>query len=119
LDTNVDLSRRFVLGIRPEDLWISHGEGSVAGNGEIFFSEWRGEYQVVLVSAAGGTEHWLTLLAPEDVPFRLGDPVAVATDPRRVHLFDAETERNVLLDLSEDHPLPQGEAVQAGGRASA
>jgi ABC-type sugar transport system ATPase subunit len=94
----LDLLGRFTLGIRPEDLRICSRDDPLAcGQGEVFFSEWRGEYEVILLSRPGSAEHWLTLLAAENLAFRLGERLAVAADPERVHLFDAN-DRNVLSD---------------------
>jgi ABC-type sugar transport system ATPase subunit len=119
LDADLDLSRRYVVGIRPEDLVIAEDPAApVWGRGEVFFSEWRGEYQVTLVSRPGGAEHWLTLLAPADRALEIGRGVALSGDPALVHLFDAETEKNVAVELLSGPATPArepGQVVRAGG----
>ncbi len=122
IDAGVDLTRKFVLGIRPEDLRVVRDGWPVCGRGKVFFSEWRGEYQVVLISELGVTAHWLTLLGPAGISFSLGEAVALTTDPELVQIFDADTEKNVLLELGEERPQGESvpeEAVQAKRRAHA
>jgi ABC-type sugar transport system ATPase subunit len=119
LEANLDLTGRYVVGIRPEDLVIAgDAAGDVWGHGEVFFSEWRGEYQVTLVSRPGGTEHWMTLLAPADRVLETGRRVALSGDPALVHVFDAETERNVVVELDSSAGMSArvpGQVVRTGG----
>jgi ABC-type sugar transport system ATPase subunit len=123
LDTEIDLSRPYVLGIRPEDLAISlREEEPIWGTGEVFFSEWRGEYQVILVSRPGGTEHWLTLLAAPDLPIAGGHAVRLTGNPDLVHVFDAETEENLLAEVANGPPRSatrESETVPARGSTGA
>jgi ABC-type sugar transport system ATPase subunit len=122
LDSGLDPARSFVLGVRPEDLHIASGEGEACGRGEVFFSEWRGEYQVLLISKPGVTAHWLTLLAPPDASFPIGEAVPLTTDPDAVHIFDAETQRNVAVELGDgrrEAETAPSEAVEASKWAHA
>jgi ABC-type sugar transport system ATPase subunit len=123
LDAEIDLSRPYVLGIRPEDLAISlREEEPIWGAGEVFFSEWRGEYQVILVSQPGGTEHWLTLLAAPDLSIVGGQAVRLTGNPDLVHVFDAETEQNLLAGGANGPPRSvtlESETVLARGSTSA
>jgi ABC-type sugar transport system ATPase subunit len=96
LTSGLDLSDRFVLGIRPEDVLLCTPESDRAsGQGDVFFSEWRGEYQVVLLTRPASQEPWLTLLTDEALVVNVGDRVGVHIEPDGVHLF-AENERNVF-----------------------
>jgi multiple sugar transport system ATP-binding protein len=119
LEANLDLSGRYVVGIRPEDLAIVDDDAEhVWGHGEVFFSEWRGEYQVTLLSRPGGAEHWLTLLAAADQALEIGRRVALSGDPGLTHLFDAGTQKNVAVGLSSGSSAPTrepGQVVRAGG----
>jgi ABC-type sugar transport system ATPase subunit len=119
LEASLDLSARYVVGIRPEDLVIvDDAAAGVWGHGEVFFSEWRGEYQVTLVSRPDGTEHWLTLLAPADQVLETGRRVALSGDPALVHVFDAETEKNVVVELDSSRGTSArepGQVVRTGG----
>jgi hypothetical protein len=123
LDAEIDLSRPYVLGIRPEDLAISlREEEPIWGTGEVFFSEWRGEYQVILVSQPGGTEHWLTLLAAPGLSIAAGHAVRLTGNPDLVHVFDAETEQNLLAGGANGAPRSvtrESETVPARGSTSA
>ena len=87
--------REIVMGLRPE-----HGELAAPGGGhltaEVFFSEWFGTHQVVMLSRPGRRDHWLTVIAEFDRRLNAGDPVTVAVDPRRMSFFDPETERNLV-----------------------
>jgi multiple sugar transport system ATP-binding protein len=117
IGSGVDLTRAFVLGIRPEDLAVAPDPQHECGRGEIFFSEWHGDYQVVLVSEVGREDHWLTVLAPHDRTFRPGGGVSLTTNADLVHLFDRDTGRNVLMDLDGHEPVDIGrpQIVGAGG----
>jgi ABC-type sugar transport system ATPase subunit len=111
----LDLSRSYRLGIRPEDLSIARGDGDgVAGHGEVFFSEWRGEYQVVMLNHVGGEKHWLTLVTDAHLSLKEGERVALTCDPGSVHVFDDEALHNVLLERTVDRSRGQ-----AGGGARA
>ena len=119
--SGLDLSRRFTLGIRPEDLFLS-GPGSdrVGGGAEVFFVEWRGEYEVVLLTKPGSEDPWLTLLTEESLAVNVGDSVGIQVDPARVHLFD-EQERNLFV-AGPDHAageVPFMDAEQQATRTSA
>ncbi len=81
------------LGIRPEDLRIAAGSGSLTSATD---APWRG--RVVLVERLGGTSHvhfdvgphrLLASVSGESVP-EVGDVVDVQVLPARVHLFGAD-----------------------------
>lgn len=117
LTRGIDPGRQYILGIRPEDLSIVPGEGEVpCGHGEVFFSEWRGEHQVVLISKPEGREHWLTVLTSDEIRVSEEEAVTLAVNPGVVHVFDAETQRNVLVEAPSPAPTDSGltETVQAG-----
>jgi ABC-type sugar transport system ATPase subunit len=119
--SGLDLSRRFTLGIRPEDLFLSApAPDRVGGRGEVFFVEWRGEYEVVLLTKPGSEDPWLTLLTEESLAVNVGDSVGIQVDPARLHLFD-EQERNLFVH-GRDHAtgeVPSMDAEQQATRTSA
>jgi ABC-type sugar transport system ATPase subunit len=83
--------RDVVMGLRPE-----HGELVADGiAAEVFFSEWFGTHQVVMLSRPGRGDRWLTVIAPFDRELRPGDAVRIAVDGRRMSFFDPDTERNL------------------------
>lgn len=120
--SGIDLSRQFVLGVRPEDMSLSApGSPQACAHAEVFFSEWRGEYQVVLLTRSGSREHWLTLLAEESLNVRVGESVGLEVDPARVHLFD-EQEQNVFARLGrkpEAGETPRASEDEQAARTSA
>jgi ABC-type sugar transport system ATPase subunit len=87
--------REVVMGLRPE-----HGELAGPGGGdisaEVFFSEWFGTHQVVMLSRPARRDHWLTVIAESDRHLRPGDRVRIAVDARRMSFFDPVTERNLV-----------------------
>jgi len=88
-------AREVVMGLRPE-----HGELAASGHGdlaaEVFFSEWFGTHQVVMLSRPGRRDHWLTVIAEFDRKLLAGDSVTVVIDARRLSFFDPATERNLV-----------------------
>jgi ABC-type sugar transport system ATPase subunit len=83
--------RDVVMGLRPE-----HGELAQDGiAADVFFSEWFGTHQVVMLSRPGRRDHWLTVIAPFDRKLRPGDGVRIAVDATRMSFFDPDTERNL------------------------
>jgi multiple sugar transport system ATP-binding protein len=120
MGSGLDLSRRFTLGIRPEDLFLSSpGSDRVCGHGEVFFAEWRGEYEVVLLTKPQSEEPWLTLLTEESLTVNVGDTLGVHVDPARVHLFD-EKERNLFVRGPEPAgEVPSMDAEEQATRTSA
>jgi len=118
MGSGVDLSRRFTLGIRPEDLFLSSpGSDRVCGRAEVFFAEWRGEYQVVLLTQPGSEEPWLTLLTEESLAVNIGDSVGLQVDPARVHLFD-EQERNLFVGEPERAGTGEGSSIDEEQQAT-
>lgn len=86
--------REVVMGLRPE-----HGELTADGHGvpaEVFFAEWFGTHQVVMLSRPGRRDHWLTVIAEFDRHLSAGDRVHVAVDAQRMSFFDPVTERNLV-----------------------
>jgi ABC-type sugar transport system ATPase subunit len=117
--TAADLSGRFVLGVRPEDLSLCSPEsGRANGRGEVFFSEWRGEYQVVLLTKPGSQDPWLTVLTEEALVVNVGDRVGLEVEPARVHLFDSE-ERNVFVRERGSGEVPPADSSMQAARTSA
>ena len=118
MGSGLDLSRRFTLGIRPEDLFLSSPESDrVCGRAEVFFAEWRGEYEVVLLTKPGSEEPWLTLLTEESLSVDVGDSVGLQVDPARVHLFD-EQERNLFVREPERAGADEGPSIDEEQQAT-
>jgi ABC-type sugar transport system ATPase subunit len=90
-----DLSGPIVAGIRPEHVSVAR-DGSPSGAGTVFFAEWFGSFQAVVVSHRGRDDHWLTLLAEPDEDFTVGSPVEFAVNAAEIVFFDPQTERNLL-----------------------
>jgi len=81
--------REVVLGVRPEDVEVgSAGPADLAG-------------QIVLVSSLGSEQHVnvqvddveLIVRAPKEARLAVGDQIGLKVDPRRLHLFDAASDR--------------------------
>jgi ABC-type sugar transport system ATPase subunit len=87
--------RDVVMGLRPE-----HGELVAPGAGhltaEVFFAEWFGTHQVVMLTRPGRREHWLTVITEFDREIHAGDRATVAVETTRLSFFDPETERNLV-----------------------
>ena len=79
-----------VVGVRPEDLHLESGDGRNAGSGridaEVSVVESLGSETVLLVRCQDGTR--LAVRTVPRSPYRPGDPVRLAVDPDRCHLFD-------------------------------
>ncbi len=97
--TQGDGSRNVTLGIRPEDMRVTRG----ASPGDDLGAAVRG--RVALVERLGGSSHvhfdvgphrLLAVVTGDDVP-GIGETIAVAVPPSRVHLF-ATDGRRLLAD---------------------
>jgi multiple sugar transport system ATP-binding protein len=86
--------RKVIIGVRPEDV---HLEPTTAENGvaraEVYAVEPLGDE--TLVNLQLGEEQVRTRLGPL-VPYRPGDIVSVTLDPKKLHIFDAQTEQAIL-----------------------
>jgi ABC-type sugar transport system ATPase subunit len=87
---------RVKVGIRPEHVRLERGANG-GFTGDVFFKEWLGDYQVVLLSEPGLEDHWLTLLTPPEQPVKIGERVRFGVDVAALNLFDAETGKNILV----------------------
>jgi ABC-type sugar transport system ATPase subunit len=91
---------RVKVGIRPEHARLETGaNGGFAG--DVFFKEWLGDYQVVLLSEPGLQDHWFTLLTSPEQAVRIGQRVRFAVDVAALNLFDADTGENILASPGE------------------
>jgi multiple sugar transport system ATP-binding protein len=87
--------REVVMGLRPEyGELVAPGAGQLTA--EVFFSEWFGTHQVVMLSRPGRGDRWLTVITEFDREIHAGDPATVAIDTARLSFFDPETERNLI-----------------------
>ncbi len=84
---NGDKSRRFIVGLRPQNLTLSSEDKPLAA--EVLINEYLGE-RAILTVRNGATQ--FRALVPPDTGLKRGDPVQLGYDPRDVMIFDAETE---------------------------
>jgi multiple sugar transport system ATP-binding protein len=83
--------RGVVLGLRPEDVELANGRAADL------------EGRVVLVSPLGSEQHVNVAIGDSELVFRLGkearvapgDTLGLVVDPRRVHLFDPQSEASL------------------------
>jgi len=93
--------RDVTLGIRPEHLAITTGNGAGAINAVVDMSEMMGSEIYLHITACG--KDCVVRIATTDLPqaykhgFTLGDKVAVTFDVRLSHIFDSKTQKNLLL----------------------
>jgi ABC-type sugar transport system ATPase subunit len=76
--------RQVVLGIRPEHLTVGPTEPANA-RGEVYMVEPMGREQVIDVRIG---EHALQVIVPASQTLRVGEPVGLAFDASKLHLFD-------------------------------
>jgi ABC-type sugar transport system ATPase subunit len=96
-----------VVGARPEDLRLGPIDGALTQGalaGRVFFCEPRGDVDIVLVrldrprGAEAGplSRDLVTLEIPSGTAFKEGDAVEIGLPEHALHVFDAESGRNVL-----------------------
>ena len=83
--------RKVVLGLRPEDADLANGQGANLFGTVVLLSPLGSEQHVNL--AVGDNE--IVVRLPKDVRTSPGDRLGLRVDPRRLHLFDAETGINL------------------------
>ncbi|MFC5367136.1 ABC transporter ATP-binding protein [Salinirubrum litoreum] len=89
---------RLVLGIRPEDIRLAEESGGNTIETRVDVVEPVGSDNYLYVTLAGQE---CTVRADADVRPSTGDSALVTFDESDVHLFDAETETNVLTQTDE------------------
>jgi alpha-glucoside transport system ATP-binding protein len=87
-----DVGATVKVGVRPEDLVATDGPGIFAG--QISIVEALGETTLLYFHPQGGGDPIIAKL-PGIHKFERGQTVQLATDPRKLHLFDA-TEKSYL-----------------------
>jgi multiple sugar transport system ATP-binding protein len=96
-----------VVGARPEEMRLAGLEGTMTEGalaGRVFFREPRGDVDVVLVrldrtpGAEAGplSRDLVTVEIPSGTTFKEGDAVEVGLPERALHVFDAQSGRNLL-----------------------
>lgn len=84
-----DLPPKAVLAIRPEHMRLTGADGSEADlRAEVYVTEPSGREQIVTVRGGGQT---LSVIAPADAEVGIGQPIGLAVDRERLHLFDTES----------------------------
>jgi len=92
--------RDVTIGIRPEDLWDSpemlekFKDSTVHGTVEVY--EMLGSTSNLYVDIDG---HQVTAKVEPDTKKRVGDTVTLAFDNNKIHVFDNDTNENLLVDL--------------------
>ncbi len=85
--------RAMTAGIRPQDIALSLSPVADAMAAEVQMVQLLGPEKLVEVTAAG---RMLSVIVDAVVPVKAGERAWLLFDPLRVHLFDADTQRNVL-----------------------
>ncbi|HSE79904.1 MAG TPA: ABC transporter ATP-binding protein [Alphaproteobacteria bacterium] len=80
-----------VLGVRPEHVALAD-DGPLRG--QIYGLEYMGARQIVTVETAAGH---VKVRVPAGERLRIGENVGLRPDPSRAHLFDAATERALVM----------------------
>jgi ABC-type sugar transport system ATPase subunit len=89
-----DLPAQAVLAIRPEHMRLTRADEPEADiRGEVYVTEPSGREQIVTVR---GGEQTLSVIAPADVETGIGEPIGLAIDRERLHLFDTESGTRLL-----------------------
>jgi multiple sugar transport system ATP-binding protein len=84
----VEAQRPLLLGVRAEDLSLDHRDEAASLRGELYAIEPLGDRTLVDVSVGGVV---LKVKARPSASGEPGEPLAVAVDLDRAHLFDADT----------------------------
>ncbi len=90
---NAGLERELVAGIRPQDISLSLSPVPGALECEVQMVQLLGPEKMVEVIVAG---RMLAVIVDADLQIAMGQRVWIAFDPARLHLFDAQSEGNVL-----------------------
>lgn len=96
--TPLHSGRRYIIGIRPQQMAIAAPDPSVSGrvSGTIFAVETLGSRVVFDVDVGGSILRVVTSVdTARKFPDRIGDPIAVSIDADFIYLFEAETGRTV------------------------
>jgi ABC-type sugar transport system ATPase subunit len=88
-------NRALVLGVRPQDVMIAPQPAAGELSGKVELIQLVGSEKLLDLALPGGVR--LTAEVRADLPVAAGQAVGVQFDPRQVHLFDAATQRNILL----------------------
>src|SRR4051794_38644691 len=82
-------SQPMTLGMRPEDLSLDRRDAAASLPATVYALEPLGDRTLVDIEVG---PHRLRVKAPPTASYDLGEPVQVAVDLDRVHLFDSESE---------------------------
>ena len=86
-----------IVGVRPQHLSILPGPEKETLSATISVFEFLGEIGNLTVSSK---DLDLSVLAPPDFDIREGETIQAYYDPKRVLLFDSETEKNLIFEIS-------------------
>jgi len=81
-----------ILGVRPEDVALSHEASLDALPGEVFVVEDLGNERLVTIDLGG---QFAVARTVADAPAEMGDRVWLGFAPERAHLFDPVSERRI------------------------
>jgi ABC-type sugar transport system ATPase subunit len=86
--------RELVLGVRPQDIVVAPERANGELTGTVELIQLVGSEKLLDVALPGGIR--LTAEVRAELPIGVGQEIGVEFDPRRIHLFDAQTQANVL-----------------------
>ena len=86
--------RELVLGVRPQDIVVTLERAADALAGKVELIQLVGSEKLLDVALPGGIR--LTAEVRAELPVSAGQEIGVRFDPKRIHLFDAASQANVL-----------------------
>jgi ABC-type sugar transport system ATPase subunit len=84
------------VGVRPQHLSILPGPEKETLSATVSVFEFLGEIGNLTV---GSKDLDLSVLAPPDFDARPGETIQAFYDPKRILLFDSETEKNLFFEI--------------------
>jgi multiple sugar transport system ATP-binding protein len=88
--------KNVIIGVRPQHLSIFPGPAKEPLSAKISVFEFLGEIGNLTVSSQ---DLDLSVLAPPDFDIREGETIQAYYDPKRILLFDSETEKNIFFEI--------------------
>ncbi len=87
--------KEYIVGLRPQDIVpIDIPPGNKAFKAEVDFVEFIGEKSLLTIKNG---DLYLKVIASPDLHIKSGDVIDFSYPPERVHIFDIETEKSILL----------------------
>lgn len=83
--------KKVIVGLRPEDLYIA--EENEILRGTIQNIEYLGSETIIFCQTEVGE---ITVKLDRYLPYRLGDPIKLGFESKKMHIFDVTTEQNIF-----------------------